>query len=80
MWSFPVRAFPEYPLQPWTLTDEALVELERLQRRVHDSGAGFNGAEVVHRSDFAAENSTREEGCPITFIDWLFEHTAELAP
>jgi hypothetical protein len=34
---------PEYPLPPWALTDDALVAVAKLLRRLHDATLGFEG-------------------------------------
>jgi hypothetical protein len=76
-----------YPLQPWALNDETLVELARLRGRVHDAGAGFDCPDAACDSDLEPHNTADEEGrlIPfeevrlIPFIDWVLEHAAELA-
>jgi hypothetical protein len=80
MRTFLISAFPEYPLQPCALTDEALVELARLRRRVDDAGADFDAAEVACHSDIAPHTTADEESRPMTLIDWALEHAVELAP
>ncbi|WP_051324836.1 phosphotransferase [Candidatus Solirubrobacter pratensis] len=63
---------PEYPLPPWALTDDALVAVARLLRRLHDASAGYDGAGVVCHNDVAPYNTVYVDGRPVAFIDWDF--------
>jgi hypothetical protein len=74
------RSFLDYPPKPCAQTDDALVELARLRRRVDDAGAGFDAADVACHSDVAPHTNADEDSRPMTFIDSVLEHVAGLAP
>jgi Phosphotransferase enzyme family len=76
---------PTYPLPGWALSDEALVAVAELIRRLHDASAGFKpppdarwqrlpggrqGGSVICHNDLAPYNTVYRDGHPIAFIDW----------
>lgn len=63
---------PEYPLPAWALSDDALVAVARLLRRLHDASVGFADDGVVCHNDVAPYNTVYSDGRPIAFIDWDF--------
>ncbi len=84
--SFVEGDVPIPPFPPWSMSDEALASVGRLQRRFHDAVASFDpaplawsdeladphGGTVVGHNDICPENVVFREGDAVAFLDWDF--------
>ena len=73
---------PAYPVPDWAWSDDLLVDVASLLRRVHDATAGadlprtgwrrdaVDPVEVVCHSDVAPYNTVCRDGRVVAFVDW----------
>ena len=77
---------PIPPFPAWSMTDQALASVARLQRRFHEAAATFDasrfawsdeladpqGGIVVGHNDICPENVVFRDGEAVAFLDWDF--------
>ena len=77
---------PIPPFPAWSMSDETLTSVVRLQRRFHEATAGFDGSAhrwndeladprgggAIGHNDICPENVVFRDGEAVAFIDWDF--------